>query len=61
MGESCLPDCLLQVSDEILSQVEEFKYLGILFTSNVTEECQLDGRTGAMNLFVAMKSEPSLS
>ena len=26
-------DCLLQVAEEILSQVEEFKFLGLFFTS----------------------------
>ncbi|TWW59701.1 hypothetical protein D4764_06G0012310 [Takifugu flavidus] len=31
-------ECLLRVGEEVLPQVEEFKYLGILFTSEVKKE-----------------------
>ncbi|TWW59258.1 hypothetical protein D4764_06G0007880 [Takifugu flavidus] len=35
-------ECLLQVKEEILPQVEEFKYLGVLFTSEVRMEQEID-------------------
>ncbi|KAK0151875.1 putative uncharacterized transposon-derived protein F52C9.6 [Merluccius polli] len=38
-------ECTLRVGDEILPQVEEFKYLGVLFTSEGSME--LDRRIGA--------------
>ena len=40
-------DCLLQVGEEILPQVEEFKYLGVLFTSEGKMERKIDRRIGA--------------
>ncbi|XP_065817852.1 uncharacterized protein [Labrus bergylta] len=40
-------DCSLQVGSESLSQVEEFKYLGVLFTSEGRMECEIDRRTGS--------------
>ncbi|XP_061625696.1 probable ATP-dependent RNA helicase DDX17 isoform X2 [Phyllopteryx taeniolatus] len=38
---------LLQVGDEILPQVEEFKYLGFLFTSERRMEREIDRRIGS--------------
>ncbi|TWW53707.1 hypothetical protein D4764_0113540, partial [Takifugu flavidus] len=35
-------ECLLQVKEEILPQVEEFKYLGVLFTSEGRMEQEID-------------------
>jgi len=40
-------ECPLQVGNEILSQVEEFKYLGVLFTSEGRMEREIDGWIGA--------------
>ncbi|TWW74372.1 R2DM Retrovirus-related Pol polyprotein from type II retrotransposable element [Takifugu flavidus] len=40
-------ECLLQVGEEVLPQVEEFKYLGILFTSEGRMEREIDRRIGA--------------
>ncbi|TWW71606.1 hypothetical protein D4764_16G0001030 [Takifugu flavidus] len=37
-------ECLLQVKEEILLQVEEFKYLGVLFTSEGRMEQEVDRR-----------------
>ncbi|TWW77405.1 hypothetical protein D4764_12G0007950 [Takifugu flavidus] len=39
--------CLLQVKEEILPQVEEFKYLRVLFTSEGRMEQEIDRRIGA--------------
>ncbi|CAM4686216.1 unnamed protein product [Leuciscus chuanchicus] len=39
--------CLLQVGGEFLPQVEEFKYLGVLFTSEGRMEREIDRRIGA--------------
>ena len=39
--------CTLQVGSEPLPQVEEFKYLGVLFTSDGKMERELDRRIGA--------------
>ncbi|TWW75358.1 hypothetical protein D4764_13G0000200 [Takifugu flavidus] len=39
--------CLLRVKEEILPQVEEFKYLGVLFTSEGRMEQEIDRRIGA--------------
>ena len=39
--------CSLQVGGEILPQVEEFKYLGVLFTSEGRMEREIDRRIGA--------------
>ena len=36
----------LWVGNEILPQVEEFKYLGVLFTSEGRMEREIDGRIG---------------
>ncbi|KAK0135736.1 Craniofacial development protein 2 [Merluccius polli] len=40
-------ECTLRVGDEILPQVEEFKYLGVLFTSGGRMEREIDRRIGA--------------
>ena len=40
-------DCPLQVGGESLLQVEEFKYLGVLFTSEGKMEREIDRRIGA--------------
>ena len=40
-------ECSLRVRNEILPQVEEFKYLGVLFTSEGRMEREVDGRIGA--------------
>ncbi|TWW64621.1 hypothetical protein D4764_22G0002680 [Takifugu flavidus] len=37
-------ECLLRVKEEILPQVEEFKYLGVLFTSERRVEREIDRR-----------------
>lgn len=36
--------CLLQVGNESLPQVKEFKHLGILFISEGTIACEIDRR-----------------
>ncbi|KAK0141183.1 Craniofacial development protein 2 [Merluccius polli] len=40
-------ECTLRVGDEILPQVEEFKYVGVLFTSGGRMEREIDRRIGA--------------
>ena len=40
-------ECTLRVGDEILPQVEEFKFLGVLFTSEGRMEREIDRRIGA--------------
>ncbi|TWW75368.1 hypothetical protein D4764_13G0000300 [Takifugu flavidus] len=59
-------ECLLQVGEEVLPQVEEFKYLGILFTSEGRMEREIDRRIGAasavmrvLNRSVMVKKELS--
>ncbi|KAK3547532.1 hypothetical protein QTP86_021516, partial [Hemibagrus guttatus] len=39
--------CTLQVGGEVLPQVEEFKYLGVLFTSEGRMDCEIDRQIGA--------------
>ncbi|TWW69469.1 hypothetical protein D4764_18G0002750 [Takifugu flavidus] len=39
-------ECLLGIKEEILPQVEEFKYLGVLFTSEGRRERKIDRRIG---------------
>ncbi|KAK3527962.1 hypothetical protein QTP86_013071 [Hemibagrus guttatus] len=39
--------CTLQIGGEVLPQVEEFKYLGILFTSEGRMDREIDRRIGA--------------
>ncbi|KAK3541007.1 hypothetical protein QTP86_010128 [Hemibagrus guttatus] len=39
--------CTLQVGGEVLPQVEEFKYLGVLFTSEVRMDHEIDRRISA--------------
>ncbi|KAI3374252.1 hypothetical protein L3Q82_005946 [Scortum barcoo] len=48
--------CPLRVGGEILPQVEEFKYLGILFTSEGKMECEIDRRIGAAS--AVMREDP---
>ncbi|TWW62329.1 R2 Retrovirus-related Pol polyprotein from type I retrotransposable element [Takifugu flavidus] len=43
-------ECLLRVGEEVLPQVEEFKYLGILFTSEGRMEREIDRRIGCGRL-----------
>ncbi|TWW73213.1 hypothetical protein D4764_15G0006070 [Takifugu flavidus] len=59
-------ECLLRVGEEVLPQVEEFKYLGILFTSEGRMERGIDRRIGAasavmraLNQSVMVKKELS--
>ncbi|KAI3375382.1 hypothetical protein L3Q82_021871 [Scortum barcoo] len=42
--------CPLQVGGEVLPQVEEFKYLGVLFTSEGKIEREIDRRIGAASV-----------
>ncbi|TWW70927.1 hypothetical protein D4764_17G0004100 [Takifugu flavidus] len=42
-------ECLLRVGEEVLPQVEEFKYLGILFTSEGRMEREIDRRIRAVS------------
>ncbi|KAK0156391.1 putative uncharacterized transposon-derived protein F52C9.6 [Merluccius polli] len=42
-------ECTLRVGDEILPQVEEFKYLGVMFTSEGRMEWKIDRRIGAVS------------
>ena len=44
--------CLLQVGSEVLPHVEEFKYLGILFTSDGRMEQDIDRLIGAASAVV---------
>ncbi|TWW78064.1 R2 Retrovirus-related Pol polyprotein from type I retrotransposable element [Takifugu flavidus] len=60
--------CLLRVKEEILPQVEEFKYLGVLFTSEGRMEQEIDRRIGAVSAVmrtlhrsVVVKREAKLS
>ncbi|KAI3371948.1 hypothetical protein L3Q82_006816 [Scortum barcoo] len=41
--------CPLRVGGEVLPQVEEFKYLGVLFTSEGKMEREIDRRIGAVS------------
>ncbi|XP_048870381.1 uncharacterized protein LOC125742436 [Brienomyrus brachyistius] len=57
-------DCPLQIRAEILPQVEEFKYLGVSFTSEGRRDRELDRRVGAasavfqaLHRFVVAKKE----
>ncbi|KAK3567642.1 hypothetical protein QTP86_020413, partial [Hemibagrus guttatus] len=59
--------CTLQVGGELLPQVEEFKYLGVLFTSEGRMDREIDRRIGAaaavmrsMYRSVVVKKELSL-
>ena len=50
-------DCPLQVRKESLPQVEEFKYLEVLFTSEGKMERKFDGRIGgAVGSYVDAKA-----
>ena len=45
-------ECLLQVSEEILPQMKDFNYLGVLFMSEVKMEREINRRTGAASTFL---------
>ncbi|KAK3510372.1 hypothetical protein QTP70_005671 [Hemibagrus guttatus] len=44
--------CTLQVGGEVFPQVEEFKYLGVLFTSEGRMDCEIDRRISAAMQFM---------
>ncbi|KAK3549788.1 hypothetical protein QTP86_008027 [Hemibagrus guttatus] len=46
--------CTLQVGGEVLPQVEEFKYLGVLFTSEGRMDREIDRRTAAAAVMRSM-------
>ncbi|WP_411913715.1 RNA-directed DNA polymerase [Vibrio sp. Y159] len=52
-------DCPLQVRGEVLPQVEEFKYLGILFMSEGRMECEMDRRVGGASAVIWALRRPS--
>ncbi|TWW81710.1 hypothetical protein D4764_01G0015250 [Takifugu flavidus] len=59
-------ECLLRVKEEILPQVEEFKYLGVLFTCEGRIEQEIDRRIGVasavmrtLHRYVVVKRELS--
>ena len=59
-------DCPLQVGEELLPQVKELKYLGVLFTSEGEIEREIDRQIGAASAVmwmlrqsVVVKREPS--
>ncbi|KAI3360388.1 hypothetical protein L3Q82_002299 [Scortum barcoo] len=47
--------CPLRVGGEVLPQVEEFKYLGVLFTSEGKMEREIDRRIGAVSAVMARR------
>ncbi|KAF7642469.1 hypothetical protein LDENG_00257460 [Lucifuga dentata] len=47
-------DCSLQVRGKSLPQTEEFKYLGVLFTSEGRMEREIDRRIGAASKVLQM-------
>ena len=51
-------ECPLRVGNEILPQVEEFKYLGVLFTSEGRMEREIDGRIGAASAVLRALHRP---
>jgi len=51
-------ECSLWVGNEILPQVEEFKYLGVLFTSEGWMEREIDGRFGAASTVLRALHRP---
>ena len=51
-------ECSLRVGNEILPQVEEFKYLGVLFTSEGRMELEIDGRIGAASAVLRALHRP---
>ncbi|KAI3356949.1 hypothetical protein L3Q82_003594 [Scortum barcoo] len=50
--------CPLRVGGEVLPQVEEFKYLGVLFTSEGKMEREIDRRIGAASMQLCGRSVP---
>ncbi|TWW61064.1 hypothetical protein D4764_05G0011540 [Takifugu flavidus] len=53
-------ECLLRVKEEILPQVEEFKYLGVLFTSEGRMEQEIDRRISAASAETPGKIQDTL-
>jgi len=51
-------ECSLQVGNEILPQVEEFKYLGVLFTNEGRMEREIDRRIGAASAVLRALHRP---
>ena len=51
-------ECSLWVGNEILPQVEEFEYLGVLFTSKGRMEREIDGRIGAASAVLRALHRP---
>ena len=51
-------ECSLRVGNEILPQVEEFKYLGVLFTSEGRMEREIGRRTGAASAVLRALQQP---
>ena len=51
-------ECSLRVGNEILPQVEKFKYLGVLFTSEGHMEREVDGRIGAASAVLRALHRP---
>uniref|UniRef100_A0A8C6KZX9 Reverse transcriptase domain-containing protein n=1 Tax=Nothobranchius furzeri TaxID=105023 RepID=A0A8C6KZX9_NOTFU len=54
-------ECLLQVGDEVLPQVEEFKYLGVLFTSEGKLEREIDRRIDPASAVRELSQKAKLS
>ena len=51
-------ECSLRVGNEILPDVEEFKYLGVLFTSEGRMEWEVDRRIGAASAIMRALHRP---
>jgi len=47
-------ECSLRVGSELLPQVKEFKYLGVLFTSEAKMKWVIDRRIGASAVMQAL-------
>ncbi|TWW57994.1 hypothetical protein D4764_07G0007130 [Takifugu flavidus] len=52
-------ECLLRVGEEVLPQVEEFKYFGILFTSESRMEREIDRRIGVASAVMRALNQSS--
>jgi len=50
----------LQVRNEILPQVEEFKYLGVLFMSEGRTEREIDRQTGVVSAVLPTLHRPDI-
>ena len=51
-------ECPLRVGNEILPRVEEFQYLGVLFTSEGRMEREIDRRIGAASAVMRALHRP---